>query len=72
MSEKKVKMYNYNFLASETVHYNIDIEAENLKEAQEKLYSMQTEDLNECVEDTSDWWAELDYTDNPNPNEEDA
>ena len=67
----KNKTYNYTFLASETVHYVIDIKAENLKEAQEKLYSMQTEDLNECVQDTSNWWAELSNTDNPNKDEED-
>ena len=66
----KEKTYNYSFLASETVHYVIDIEAKNLKEAQEKLYSMQTEDLNGCVADTSDWWATLDYTDNPETDEE--
>ena len=71
MSKQKAKTYNYNFTASETVHYDIDIEAKNLKEAQEKLYSMQTEDLNGCVGDTSNWWAELTYTDNPNTNEED-
>ena len=65
------KQYNYTFLASETVHYVIDIEAKNLKEAQEKLYSMQTEDLNGCAQDTSNWWAELSETDNPNKNEED-
>ena len=71
MSQQKEKTYHYNFTASETVHYNIDIEAKNLKEAQEKLYSMQTEDLNGCVQDTSNWWAELAYTDNPDTNEED-
>ena len=65
------KQYNYTFLASEKVHYVIDIKAKNLKEAQEKLYSMQTEDLNGCAQDTSDWWAELSETDNPNKNEED-
>ena len=65
------KQYNYTFLASETVHYVIDLKAKNLKEAQEKLYSMQTEDLNRCVQDTSNWWAELSKTDNPNKNEED-
>jgi hypothetical protein len=67
----KEKTYHYNFLASETVHYDIDIEARNLKEAQEKLYSMQTEDLNECIQDTSNWWSEFAYTDNPDTNEED-
>jgi len=66
----KNKTYNYNFLASETVHYSIDIEAKNLKEAQEKLYTMQTQDLNECVQDTSNWWAEFAYTDNPKHEEE--
>ena len=71
MPKQKAKTYNYTFLASETVHYVIDIKAENLKEAQEKLYSMQTEDLNECVQDTSNWWAELSNTDNPNKDEED-
>ena len=65
------KQYNYTFLTSETVHYVIDIKAKNLKEAQEKLYSMQTEDLNGCAQDTSDWWAELSETDNPNKNDED-
>ena len=71
MSQQKEKTYNYTFLASETVHYVIDIKAKDLKEAQEKLYSMQTEDLNGCAQDTSNWWAELSETDNPNKNEED-
>ena len=67
----KEKTYHYDFTASETVHYDIVIEAKNLKEAQEQLYSMQTEDLNGYAQDTSNWWAELSETDNPNKNEED-
>ena len=67
----KQKTYNYTFLASETVHYVIDIKAKNLKEAQDQLYSMDSEELNRCAQDTSDWWSELESTDNPNKNEED-
>jgi len=70
MSEKKVKMYNYTFLASETVHYVVDIEATSLKEAEEKLRQMDSDELNECVGDTSNWWSELSYTDEPDEKEE--
>ena len=70
MSEKKVKMYNYNFLASETVHYDIDIQATSLEEAEEKLYQMDSDELNACVGDTSNWWSELSHSDEPDEEEE--
>ena len=70
MSEKKAKTYNYNFLASETVHYVVDIEATSLEEAEEKLHQMDSDELNECVGDTSNWWSELSYTDEPDEKEE--
>lgn len=63
MSEKKAKMYNYNFSASETVHYDIDIQATSLEEAEDKLCQMQSDELDECIRDTSNWWSELSYSD---------
>lgn len=71
MSEKKAKTYNYNFLASETVHYDIDIEATSLEEAEEKLYQMQSDELEECIRDTSNFWSELSYSDEDEEEEKD-
>lgn len=65
MSKQKAKTYNYEFQASETVHYIVDIEASSFEEAREKLHNMDSQELMECVGDTSNWYDELSYTDEP-------
>ena len=65
MSKQKAKTYNYEFQASETVHYIVNIEASSLEEARSKLHNMDSEELMECVGDTSNWDDELYYTDEP-------
>ena len=62
----KQKDFTYEFSASETVHYDIKIEATSEFEALNKLYAMQTEDFNRCVSDTSNFESELIHTNEPN------
>lgn len=69
-AKQKQKTYNYEFQASETVYYDVSIEASSLEEAQEKLHQMDSEELNECAVNSQNWNDELYYTDDPKETEE--
>ena len=42
----------------------------SLEEAEEKLHQMDSDELNACVGDTSNWWSELSHSDEPDEEEE--
>lgn len=66
----KNKTYNYNFTASEVVEYDVNIEASSYDEAQEKLLTMQQNELDECVCGAEDFQWSFNDTDNPEHEEE--